>query len=70
MSTKTFRYAAFALRILEKLLGSNFSVSGIENLPRQPIMFVANHFTRAETLRLRLVVPDVSRITVPLFRSN
>ncbi len=49
MSTKTFRYAAFALRILEKLLGSNFSVSGIENLPRQPIMFVANHFTRAET---------------------
>lgn len=49
MASKTFRYAALALRILEKILGSNFSVTGINKLPRQPIMFVANHFTRAET---------------------
>ncbi len=49
MTSKTFHYAALALRVLEKVLGSNFSVSGIEKLPQQPIMFVANHFTRAET---------------------
>jgi esterase/lipase/1-acyl-sn-glycerol-3-phosphate acyltransferase len=49
MTTKNFRYAAFALQVLEKILGSNFSVTGLEKLPRQPIMFVANHFTRAET---------------------
>lgn len=49
MPTKTFRYAALALRILEKILGSRFSVTGVEKLPKHPVMFVANHFTRAET---------------------
>jgi esterase/lipase/1-acyl-sn-glycerol-3-phosphate acyltransferase len=49
MSSKAFRYAAIAMRILEKLLGSNFSVSGLENLPKRPVLFVANHFTRSET---------------------
>ncbi len=49
MPSKNFRYAAIALRFLEKILGSNFSVTGIEKLPQQPIMFVANHFTRSET---------------------
>ncbi|MBP7710391.1 MAG: alpha/beta hydrolase [Rickettsiales bacterium] len=49
MSSKTFGYAAIAMRILEKLLGSNFSVSGIEKLPKRPVLFVANHFTRSET---------------------
>lgn len=49
MPSKTFRYAAIALGVLKKVLGSNFSVTGIEKLPNQPVMFVANHFTRAET---------------------
>ena len=49
MASNTFRYAAIALKILEKLLGSKFSVTGLENLPKQPILFVANHFTRSET---------------------
>lgn len=49
MIDTSFRYTAFALRILEKVLGSNFSVSGIENLPNQPTIFVSNHFTRSET---------------------
>lgn len=49
MATKSFRYAALALQVLEKILGSKFSVTGIEKIPKQPIMFVANHFTRAET---------------------
>lgn len=48
-ATKTFRYTALTLNILEKILGSKFSVSGIENLPNKPILFVANHFTRSET---------------------
>lgn len=48
-ATKTFRYTALTLNILEKILGSKFSVSGLENLPSKPIMFVANHFTRSET---------------------
>ncbi len=49
MLTKTFRYTVLALNVLEKILGSRFSVTGIENLPQGPIMFVANHFTRLET---------------------
>ncbi len=49
MKSKNFRYAAIALKILEKLLGPKFSVTGIENLPKSPILFVGNHFTRSET---------------------
>jgi esterase/lipase/1-acyl-sn-glycerol-3-phosphate acyltransferase len=49
MPSKSFRYASIALRVLEKILGSNFSVSGLEKIPNHPVMFVANHFTRAET---------------------
>jgi len=49
MTSKSFRYTALTLNLLEKILGSNFSVTGIENLPDNPIMFVANHFTRSET---------------------
>jgi esterase/lipase/1-acyl-sn-glycerol-3-phosphate acyltransferase len=48
MSTN-FKYTAFALRVLQKLMGTKFSVSGIKNLPNQPTIFVANHFTRSET---------------------
>lgn len=49
MINRSFRYTAFGMSILEKILGSNFSVTGIEKLPNQPILFVANHFTRSET---------------------
>jgi 1-acyl-sn-glycerol-3-phosphate acyltransferase len=49
MSANTFRYASVAMRILEKILGSNFSVTGLEKIPNHPVMFVANHFTRVET---------------------
>lgn len=49
MPSNSFRYAAFALQILEKLLGSKFSITGLEKLPSQPVIFVANHFTRSET---------------------
>ena len=49
MIDKAFRYTALTLQLLEKILGSNFTVNGIEKLPNQPILFVANHFTRSET---------------------
>ncbi len=49
MAAKTFHYASIALRVLEKILGSRFSISGLEKLPKQPTLFVANHFTRSET---------------------
>ena len=49
MNKKSFRYASFAMNILEKLLGTRFTLSGVEKIPNQPIMFVANHFTRSET---------------------
>jgi esterase/lipase/1-acyl-sn-glycerol-3-phosphate acyltransferase len=49
MTTKTFRYTSYALRVLEKLIGANFTVTGVKKLPQGPIIFVANHFTRSET---------------------
>lgn len=55
MVSKAFEHTALALKILEKVLGSKFSVSGIEALPKQPILFVSNHFTRFETF----VVPYI-----------
>ncbi len=56
MTSKTFHYAALTMRILERILGANFSVSGIEKLPSHPVMFVANHFTRAETFFIPYVI--------------
>ncbi len=55
MASKAFQYTALGLKILEKILGSKFSVEGINNLPDQPILFVSNHFTRFETF----VVPYI-----------
>ncbi|MDX2083685.1 MAG: alpha/beta fold hydrolase [Rickettsiales bacterium] len=52
---RAFGYAAIALKILEKILGSRFFVEGIKDLPNQPILFVSNHFTRFETF----VVPYI-----------
>lgn len=51
---KSFRYVAFAMQILEKILGTRFTVHGIEKIfnqssEKRSILFVANHFTRSET---------------------
>lgn len=40
------------MKLLEKLLNSNLNVVGTENIPDTPVLFVANHFTRAETFIL------------------
>ncbi len=55
MASKAFKHTALALKVLEKILGSKFTVEGIHNLPDQPILFVSNHFTRFETF----VVPYI-----------
>jgi len=58
-------YAKYALRALEKVLGSNFSISGLENLKdnsrdSHPVLFVANHFTRCETFFLPYIINKYS----------
>ena len=52
---KIFRYSSFFMSILEKVLGSQFNVYGVDKIPKKPVLFVANHFTRFETL----VVPYI-----------
>ncbi len=40
------------MKFLEKLFDSNLKISDEHNIPNTPIIFVANHFTRAETFIL------------------
>ncbi|MBM5782652.1 MAG: alpha/beta fold hydrolase [Pelagibacterales bacterium] len=61
MASRTFKYAALALNILERLLGSRFTVSGLENLPKHPILFVGNHFTRSETFFIPYIIHKHTR---------
>ena len=56
MASKVFQHTALALKILEKVLGSKFTVEGIQNLPDQPILFVSNHFTRFETFVVTYII--------------
>ena len=56
MNRKSFRYASLAMNLLEKLLGTRFTISGIEKIPNQPVMFVANHFTRSETFFVPYII--------------
>jgi esterase/lipase/1-acyl-sn-glycerol-3-phosphate acyltransferase len=57
MQKKSFGYTNLALNILEKILGTRFSLNGLSNIPKdQPVMFVANHFTRSETFFLPYIL--------------
>lgn len=50
MPTRAFKYTSYAISIIQKLVGANFTVTGLDNIPKdQPAMFVSNHFTRMET---------------------
>lgn len=60
MNFKSFRYASLAMNILERLLGSRFTVSGIEKIPSKPVLFVANHFTRSETFFVPYVINKIT----------
>lgn len=51
---KPFRYVALAMQILEKILGTRFTIHGAEKInnelnKKHSVLFVANHFTRSET---------------------
>lgn len=56
MSKNAIRYTSFALDILSKIIGSNFQIHGIEKIPKKPVLFVANHFTRSETFFLPYLI--------------
>ena len=49
MGLKTYKATELWLNAVKKLLGFQLRVSGAENIPDRPTMFVSNHFTRIET---------------------
>jgi len=57
-ASRPFRYIALVMQILEKILGTRFSLHGLEKIEKieksadSSILFVANHFTRSETFFL------------------
>ena len=55
-SVKAYRYTSLAMRVLEKVFGSNITVDGLENIPPKPVLFVCNHFTRSETFIVPYIV--------------
>lgn len=60
MNFKSFRYASLAMNIMERILGSRFTVSGIEKIPKKPVLFVANHFTRSETFFVPYIINKIT----------
>lgn len=65
-TNKIYSYGGFVFNLIEKILGSNFKVYGLNNILcddecRQPILFVANHFTRAETLFIPYIINKYSK---------
>ena len=53
---KALKATGLALTLVEKIFNVNFEIKGEENIPKdKSIMFVANHFTRFETV----VVPHI-----------
>ncbi len=47
---------AVGMRMLERILGTNIQVEGIDHLVDHPTLFVINHFTRAETFIIPYVL--------------
>jgi len=47
-----FKSTTVVMKFLEKIFDSNLKITGAENIPDAPVLFVANHFTRAETFIL------------------
>lgn len=52
----SFGQMFYAIKILDKLLGTKFNIDGIENIKDRPTLFVANHFTRVETALLPYII--------------
>lgn len=52
ISDLVVKSTGFVLKILEGIFKDKVTVSGVENIPDNPVLFTANHFTRLETLIL------------------
>ena len=52
MSDIVFKSTELALKMLDRIFKDKVHITGLENIPENPTMFVANHFTRLETLLL------------------
>jgi esterase/lipase/1-acyl-sn-glycerol-3-phosphate acyltransferase len=60
-NNSAYRYTALAMNILEKILGSKITVEGLDNIPKRPVLFVANHFTRSETFVVPYVIHKLTK---------
>jgi esterase/lipase/1-acyl-sn-glycerol-3-phosphate acyltransferase len=69
-SVKAYKYTVLAMGFLEKLLGSKITVDGLENLPPKPVLFVANHFTRAETFIVPYIIHKYTKRQVRCLADN
>jgi esterase/lipase/1-acyl-sn-glycerol-3-phosphate acyltransferase len=67
---KVYKYTVLAMGLLEKLLGSKITVNGLENLPAKPVLFVANHFTRAETFIVPYIIYKYTKRQVRCLADN
>ena len=47
-----FQSTNFIIKILDKIFASQINIENIKNIPKGPVLFVANHFTRCETFIL------------------
>jgi esterase/lipase/1-acyl-sn-glycerol-3-phosphate acyltransferase len=52
MSDIVVKSTGYVLKFLENMFKDKVVISGTENIPLSPVLFTANHFTRAETLIL------------------
>jgi esterase/lipase/1-acyl-sn-glycerol-3-phosphate acyltransferase len=68
--TKSYKYTLLAVTLLEKLLGSKITFEGIENIPKKSVLFVANHFTRLETVLVPYVIYKQTKRQVRCLADN
>ncbi|MFO7569874.1 MAG: alpha/beta hydrolase [Smithellaceae bacterium] len=56
ISNAMIRSIMAALDVIFKATGTDVRVHGAENVPHQPVLYVANHFTRMETIIMPYVI--------------
>ncbi len=56
ISNAMIRSIMVALDVIFKASGTDIRLHGLENIPDQPVLYVANHFTRMETIIMPYVI--------------
>ena len=56
MNVRAYRATGACITAVRRMLGFQIRVSGAESLPDRPTLFVANHFTRLETMLVPYVI--------------